>query len=264
MPTIDVPGCTLRYEVLDLVPPWAEKRTPVLLHHGLGACADTFAAWLPYLAGERPVIRFDFRGHGGSGRPTGPASLDRFADDVIAVANAAGARSFHLYGESIGGTIALHCAHRHAGRIASLAVSNGAHLGASIASVGDWRETLASGGMAKWSAQMMPKRFYEGAITEAQLRWYEAQQATSDPDFLLAALGVLVGADLSDVLPKLALPVLLMHGDGSPFIPVAAMAELKSRLPEARLHVFHARHGLPFSHGAQCAALLRDFLDEVE
>jgi pimeloyl-ACP methyl ester carboxylesterase len=264
MPTIDVPGCTLDYEVVDLVPPWAEKRTPILFHHGLGACAETFAEWLPLLAGRRPVIRFDFRGHGRSGRPTGPASLDRFADDVVAVADAAGAKRFHLYGESIGGTIALHCARRHGGRIASLAVSNGAHLGASISSVGDWREIIASGGMAKWSAHLMAKRFYPGAITEAQWRWYEAQQATPDPEFLLQALGVLVGADLSDALPGLALPVLLMHGDGSPFIPVAAMAELRSRLPDARLHVFHARHGLPFSHGRECAAVLRDFLDGVE
>jgi pimeloyl-ACP methyl ester carboxylesterase len=60
------------------------------------------------------------------------------------------------------------------------------------------------------------------------------------------------------------MPVLLMHGDSSPFIPVPVMTDLKARLKEARLQVFaHARHGLPFSHGRQCAATLRAFLAEV-
>jgi len=40
------------------------------------------------------------------------------------------------------------------------------------------------------------------------------------------------------------------------------MATLQQAMPDARLQVFpHARHGLPFSHGAECAAALRRFLD---
>jgi hypothetical protein len=40
------------------------------------------------------------------------------------------------------------------------------------------------------------------------------------------------------------------------------MADLKSRLPNARLQVFaHAKHGLPFSHAKECSQLLRAFLD---
>jgi pimeloyl-ACP methyl ester carboxylesterase len=57
--------------------------------------------------------------------------------------------------------------------------------------------------------------------------------------------------------------VLLLHGDSSPFIPVSVMADLKSRLPDARLQVFaHARHGLPFSHAKECARVLRGFLED--
>jgi len=57
---------------------------------------------------------------------------------------------------------------------------------------------------------------------------------------------------------------LLMHGDSSPFIPVSVMADLKSKLPDARLQVFaRAKHGLPFSHAAACAQTLRRFLDET-
>ena len=59
-------------------------------------------------------------------------------------------------------------------------------------------------------------------------------------------------------------PVLLLHlhPDSSPFIPVETMAGLKRALPDARLQVFaHARHGLPFSHAAECAAAVAGFID---
>jgi pimeloyl-ACP methyl ester carboxylesterase len=75
-------------------------------------------------------------------------------------------------------------------------------------------------------------------------------------------LGVLVGTDLTDRLSGIACPTLLLHPDGSPFIPVPVMAALHRLLPDARLEVIgRARHGLPFSHDVRCAALLRSFLD---
>jgi pimeloyl-ACP methyl ester carboxylesterase len=44
-------------------------------------------------------------------------------------------------------------------------------------------------------------------------------------------------------------PTLLLHPDGSPFIPVPIMAELHRLLPHAELNVIgHSRHGLPYSH----------------
>lgn len=50
--------------------------------------------------------------------------------------------------------------------------------------------------------------------------------------------------------------------DASPFIPVAAAAQLHASLPDAELHVIgHAKHGMSFSHGRECAGILRRFLD---
>ena len=74
----------------------------------------------------------------------------------------------------------------------------------------------------------------------------------------------LVGADTRPRLAGLAVPVLLLHPDASPFIPVSLMADFRNALPNARLNVIGiARHGLPFSHAATCAALLADFLAET-
>jgi pimeloyl-ACP methyl ester carboxylesterase len=63
-------------------------------------------------------------------------------------------------------------------------------------------------------------------------------------------------------LPSVQCPVLLLHGDRSPFVPVNVMVDMHHGLPNSRLQVFaRARHGLPFSHARQCAETLREFLD---
>ena len=53
-------------------------------------------------------------------------------------------------------------------------------------------------------------------------------------DSILKALGVLVGADLTPRLAAIRCPVLLIHPDGSPFIPVPVMADFHARVPGAR------------------------------
>ncbi len=73
---------------------------------------------------------------------------------------------------------------------------------------------------------------------------------------------MLIGTDLTPRLSEITCPVLLLHPDSSPLIPVPVMAELHRLLSDARLNVIGpARHGLPFSHAQQCSSLLRSFLD---
>jgi pimeloyl-ACP methyl ester carboxylesterase len=265
MPFAAARDCELYFDVTDATAPWA-TREMVLFCHGLGSESGAWAGWLSALVDRYRIVRFDLRGHGRSSRPAADAALsfDALCDDLFAVADAAGAQRFHLVGESIGGTIALACAARRPGRVLTLTVSNGAHRGASIQAVHDWRRIIGEGGMAGWSAHMMRHRFFDGVIDEPRRRWYEAQQATVSPDLLLRAVELLVGADLTPELGEVAMPTLLLHGDSSPFIPVEVMADLRAKLPDARLQVFpHAKHGLPFSHAGECAAVLRRFLDEV-
>jgi len=266
MPTLSVPGGDLHYDIVDVTLPWIAEPQTIVFHHGLGASSRTWAGWVPVLADRYRIVLFDMRGHGRSTHrePGDDLSLEMLANDVFAVADAAGAARFHLIGESIGGTIALLAAMRGGERIETLTVSNGAHLGGSIQSTQDWEEVISARGMSGWSAHMMPKRFFEDALSREMWSWYEREQAAANPDFVLRAVRLLIGADLSSDLARVRMPVLLLHGDSSPFIAPAVMADLKSRLADARLQVFaHARHGLPFSHAKQCAQTLRRFLEEV-
>jgi pimeloyl-ACP methyl ester carboxylesterase len=255
---------SLHYDVVDQQAPWQASGETILFHHGIGSCAEIWRGWWPGLIDSYRLVSFDMRGCGRSHIPAADFawSLDQLVDDVFSVADAAGVERFHLVGESIGGTVALAAALARPERIATLTVSNGAHVGASIEGVKVWRGQLDEGGSKVWSDAFMPKRFHDGALSVEQRAWFASQQEQWSRDSILNALSVLVGTDLSARLEDIRCPVLLLHPDGSPFIPVPVMADLHRLLPDARLNVIgHARHGMPFSHAAQCANLLRTFLD---
>lgn len=264
MPLVRARHGDLHFETIDHVAPWNAEAAPILFHHGIGASAGVWTEWEHGLADRHRLIKFDMRGYGRSHVPPGDFawSLDLLVDDVFAVADAAGARRFHLVGESIGGTIALAAALARPERIATVTVSNGAHLGASIQRVEIWRRQLDDEGIKAWSDIFMRDRFHDDALTPERRAWFAGQQEKWTRDSILNALGVLIGADLTPRLGEIACPALLLHPDGSPFIPAPIMAELHRLLPNAELNIFgHARHGLPFSHGSQCASALREFLE---
>jgi pimeloyl-ACP methyl ester carboxylesterase len=227
MPVAQTADGALHYDLVDAPAPWHEVRLPVLFHHGIGSSSALWRGWFPALIDRYPVAALDMRGCGRSVRP-GPGfewSLDRMIGDLFAVADAAGFDRFHLVGESLGGTVALAAAIARPDRVATLTVSNGAHLGASIQRVEVWRGQLDEGGEKGWSKAFMPDRFHADALSPGQWQWLETEQAKWPSDVILNALGVLIGADLTPRLNEIKCPTLLLHPDGSPFIPVPVMAE---------------------------------------
>jgi pimeloyl-ACP methyl ester carboxylesterase len=264
MPLATTRQGSLHYEIVDKVAPACAPRAAVLFHHGSGASAGIWAGWFPALADAHRLVSFDMRGYGRSHIPAADFawSLDLMVEDLFAVADAAGLQRFHLVGESIGGTVALAAALARPQRIATLTVSNGAHLGASIQRVEAWRRQLDDGGVKALSDAFLRDRFHDDALSAEQRAWFAAQQERWPRESILNALRVLIGTDLSARLKDITHPTLLLHPDGSPFIPVPVMAELHRLLPDAELNVIgHARHGLPYSHATVCASLLRAFLD---
>ena len=254
----------LHYEVIDKVAPWHAQGETIVFHHGIGASPGIWHKWLPALADRYRIVTYDMRGYGRSHDPGARFdwSLDLLADDVRAVADAAGIERFHLVGESIGGTVVLNCGLTMPERIRTLTVCNGAHIGSTIQRADEWRGRIDTQGIRAWSDEFMRGRFHDDALDAAERAWFARAQEAWTRDSILDALAVLVGTDLTASLKDIRCPTLLMHGDGSPFIPVSVMAELHGLLPESSFQVFaHARHGLPFSHGAQCAQVLRGFLE---
>ena len=179
--------------------PWVAGPETIVFHHGIGGSLGLWAGWIPQLVDRYRLVMFDMRGCGRSHIPDDDFawSLDQMARDVFAVADAAGVARFHLVGELIGGTAALAAVLAEPARIATLTVSNGAHVGTTLGRVQAWRSTIDEQGIKHWSDIFMHDRFHEGALTAEQWAWFAAQQQAWPRASILNALGVLVGTDLS-------------------------------------------------------------------
>jgi pimeloyl-ACP methyl ester carboxylesterase len=264
VPLIETGSGALYYDLCDVVPAWVEHPQTIVFHHGIAACTHIWAEWLPVLATRYRLLRFDMRGFGQSAQPPRDHrwSFEGLVDDLLKVADAAGARRFHLVGESIGGTVAIACALAAPDRLLSLTLSNAAARGGLVANVKGWRDVLAQEGQQGWARRLMESRFHPGALTPGLHAWYLKLHETCSMDATLGLADLLLGADLTPRLGEISLPTLILSPQSSPFIPVEAMAALRAAIPGAELQVFaHSRHGLPLSHGRACAETLAAFLE---
>lgn len=256
------------YDVIDIAAPWraGPKRT-ILFHHGVAMDRQMWRDWLPALVNTHRIVVFDMFGCGeseaeGTTKDWSPQARVR---DIVALADAVGADRFHLVGESYGGTVALLAALTVPDRLLTLTAVTTAHVGSSIESVAWWKQLIDDEGMEGWAARMMPHRFYPDGVSKPMADWYLNRQATTTGESVISILRELQNLDLAERVGGIAVPVLLLHGDSSPFVSAALVADLHGRLPDSRLKVFpHARHGLPFSHGRECGEALAAFLAEWE
>jgi pimeloyl-ACP methyl ester carboxylesterase len=107
----------------------------------------------------------------------------------------------------------------------------------------------------------MDWRFYPGVLEPEVEAWYRTLHETCSIEASLALADLLLATDLTTRLGEISTPTLLLAPEASPFIPVEVMLGMRGAIAGSELQVFaHARHGLPLSHGARCARVLRDFL----
>lgn len=147
IPTITAAdGTKIAYEVSGTGP-------ALLMLHGGGQNRKSWAdrGYVNRLAKKFTVIRLDFRGSGDSGRPDTPAAyaLDVVLADILAVADAAGAKRFHVWGFGHGATIGRYLA-AQSDRVIS-AVLVGMDMGPTVS--GPVKEALTAM-RAKWQPML--------------------------------------------------------------------------------------------------------------
>ena len=219
---------------------------PVLLISGLGMAATGWWRTIPVLAQGLRVLAFDNRGVGRSVLTRGPYSLEQMADDAVAVLDAAGEASAHVYGLSMGGMIAQVIALRHPERVRGLV------LGASTA--GGRRHQLADAAtldFVKRRLSMPPEEAVWAAVPynygkatrerHADRIGRDVVQRLRYPisrDGYEAQLAAAWGHDTTHRLPWIAAPTLVVHGSEDRLVPVANGVRLAEGISGARLKVF--------------------------
>ena len=264
MPSFDVDGATLHYDVQGDGP-------PLLFLHGLGARADTWAPQVARFAPRYRTIAVDFRGSGASrdrAHPAGPFSIPQFAADVRALLEHLGARPAHVVGLSLGGMVAFQLAVDAPACIRTLTIVNSGPAVVVRTLAERWamlvrRVITHVAGPAAFAKILAPKLFPKpehGALREE----FQAMMAANDRAAYAATLKAILGWSVVDRIGGIVAPTLVVAGDQD-YTPVAAKESYVRLMPNARLAVVaDSHHALPMEAPERFNAVLAAFLDQVD
>ena len=237
----------------------------LLLLHSIGCDHAMWDAEAQAFATDFRVLRPDTRGHGGSDAPAGDYSLERLADDAIAVLDAAGVGRAVVCGLSLGGLTAQAVALRRPERVAGLVLANTA---ARIGSADAWsqRAALVRGEGLAAIADIAMERFFSDAF-----RAVRPQVVCSFRAGLLAMLAdgyagccaALRDADLSAEVAAVAAPTLVIGGARDISTPPAQTEALAASIPGARHVLLDAAHLSNVERPEAFAAALRNHLETL-
>ena len=188
------------------------------------------------------VILLDRRGSGLSDRlpPETVPTLDAQADDVRAVMDAVGSERAVLLGGADGGRVAIVFAAAHPERTRALAVfsttasirqRDGHPWGLALSD--DETATLAEEVERRWGTGAMA--FLLGDDSErARDAIGRMERRACTPRAAIALIYSVLDADLRDLLPRIAVPTVLLYRP-HPFVPVEAARYLAAHITGARL-----------------------------
>ena len=197
--------------------------------HGSGGTKDVWKSQAR-LADRFPGVAVDLSGHGDSddvATPAGQETLDAYADDVVAVAEATDATV--LCGNSLGGAVALRVAVERDLALDGLVLAD---TGAKLAVAEPLRDALTVDFDRAVSLLHAPDRLFHDPpaeyveLSEAAMR--ACGQAVTERDFLTCHR-----FDVRDRLDAVAVPALAVVGAHDGLTPPAYHEYLADRIPDA-------------------------------
>ncbi len=221
------------------------------LVHGWGLGSGALNNLAQALGEHFTVNRVDLPGYGDS-----PLTESQTIDTVADMLAATLPPRAMLCGWSLGAMVCLACAARHPSLVARLVLVGAT---ASFVAREGWIEAMPVAQLDEFRAALKAdstrqlKRFanliHQGAAQPREAQCYLSAidtPAASDAA-LQASLDLLAQSDLRPLLDTVRQPVLLVHGDADPLMPLAAAERLMMALPLARLEVFGGSSHAPFA-----------------
>jgi len=204
--------------------------------------------WYERLARIRTLVRYDMRGTGLSDRSVAGFSLDALVQDVEAVADRLGLERFALFGAADAGPVAVAYAARHPERVSRLILwCTMARWADSTRHSGDW-QMLAELRDPEW--KLMADWCALGALGwsagEIGRSSAEHLRASVTPEAMQAAQAAIMQFDVTDLLPQVQAPALVLYRRDIAWLPIETATELASRLPDARLTVLDGDSTAPY------------------
>jgi 3-oxoadipate enol-lactonase len=258
MPTITADdGCPIHVEV-----DGGRNRPALMLSNSLGTDLTMWDDQVAEFAKYFRLIRYDRRGHGQSGVPLGPYSMQRFGRDVIAVLDALGIEKTHWCGLSMGGMVGQWLGANAPDRIDKLVISNTHSYYADKAPWNDRIKFVGEKGLEAMVDANMQRWFTDGFRLRAPAtiaRMKAMFVATKVPGYV-ACCAAVRDMDFRASNPSITAPTLVIVGAKDTATPPAFGEAICRQIKGARLASIDAAHIANVEQPAAYSKAVLDFL----
>jgi 3-oxoadipate enol-lactonase len=246
----------------------ASQPRKVALIHSLALDGEFWRPVVDIVSKKAAVLTIDCRGHGASGKPSGPYSLTQFADDLADVLDGVGWPSAVVAGASMGGCVAISFAAQYPSRTTGLGLfDTTAWYGANAPKA--WEERAQRGvadGMASL-VEFQKTRWFGDAFRTQHADVVERTIATfvkTDPKAYAETCRMMGGFDLRDKLAALRMPTRVAVGEDDQATPIAMSKTIHEGISGSTLNVIAGgRHLTPLECPLQIAGEIEKLLEKV-
>lgn len=241
----------------------------VALIHSLAMDRHFWTPVIDCLPDDISVLAIDCRGHGASGKPAGPYTVELFADDLVEVMDHLGWDDATVAGASMGGCVALAVAAGHPGRVNGLGlIDTTAWYGADAP--GQWAERgqraiekgfsdLVGFQTTRWFTD--PFRAANTAVVDRCVDVFVA----NDPAAYAETCTMLGACDMRPALPAIRVPTAIVVGREDYATPPEMAEAMRAAIPGATLTVIEdGRHLTPIEHPGRIARELSQVMEAGE
>jgi len=257
-----------RTSVRDIEVNYQEEGTgfPLVLAHGLNGDCTGWAPVMPEFAKHYRTIAPDVRGHGGSGKPDIPYSIQQFSEDLFELFGKVGIEQAHLLGLSMGGAIAQQFALDHPERIRSLVLVSTFSYIDPMAHEAFLRlkKSLATGGYPAFFDEVIklaftPSFIAANAASIAELK--EKRIKINSPIAIGRATEACMAFNLKEEISRISLPTLVLSGRKDVFTPIHLAEQIHRSIKGSEWKIMEeVGHNLYIERPAQMAPIVLDFL----
>ena len=239
MPTIQADGCPIHVEVT------GPERAPVLmLSNSLGTNLHMWDTQEEEFAKNFRLVRYDSRGHGQSGVPPGPYSIERLGRDAIAVMDGLGVNKVNWCGLSKGGMVGMWLGANAPERIDRLILSNTACY---MPAADVWNQRIATArrdGMGPLTEGTMERWFTKGFREREPDKVAPVRKMflATKPEGYAACCEAIREMDQRESIKRISAPTLVICGRHDPGTTVEAAEAIRSRISGAALTILDAAH----------------------
>jgi class 3 adenylate cyclase len=188
------------------------------------------------IAANRGLVLFDRRGTGMSGRDVRDFSRVALVRDLEAIIDHLKLRRLALMAWDVAGVVAIEYAHRHPDKVSHLILCGSFARGQDVGTQ-ETKEALIHLIRGGWdmASEMLPALVVPGADPEIARRWITTLRESCSGDSAAAQLEAAVAEDVTDLLPEIKIPALILHARRDRVFPFELGRELASLMPNARL-----------------------------